>query len=141
MTISTAVLSDRDVVLAALPTLRKQMPELLQQPGSATSIARELGLPRQKVNYHLRQLEEHGLVHFVGEKQRRGITEHIFLAAADRVLIDPELLGGDSAEPGDNYAAERLAATAAPAVHDIGELVRAAARSEQELATFTSTQN
>ena len=40
-----------------------------------TTVAGQLGIPRQKVNYHLRTLESHGLVVFVEERPRRGLTE------------------------------------------------------------------
>ncbi len=139
MTTSTTVLKDRDSVLAALSPLRREMLRLLRTPGSASSLARDLDLPRQKLNYHLRELERHGLVRLVDEKPRRGLVERFFESAADRMLVDPELLGPTSADPdvGDKYAAEQLALTAARAVHDIGELIQAASESGQRLATFT----
>ena len=40
-------------------------------------MARTLGLARQKVAYHVRQLEEHGFVELVREQRRR---EHCRLA-------------------------------------------------------------
>ena len=137
MTTSTTVLDSRDAVLAALTPLRREVLGLLQTPGSATSLARDLELPRQKVNYHLRQLESHGLVRLVEERARRGLTERIYEATADRMLIDPVLLTPGDLIAGDSFAAEQLAATAARAVHDIGSLLRAAADAGQRLATFT----
>ena len=92
MAASTTVLTDQDAVLAALPPLRRDILRRLQSPESASSLARELGLARQKVNYHLRELERHGLVRLVAEQPRRGLTERFFIAAADRMLVDPELL-------------------------------------------------
>ncbi|MEZ5248652.1 MAG: helix-turn-helix domain-containing protein [Ilumatobacteraceae bacterium] len=40
--------------------------------GSATTLAASLCLPRQQVNYHLRVLEDLGLVHLAEERRRRG---------------------------------------------------------------------
>ncbi len=137
MTTSTTVLDSKEAVLAALTPLRRNILTKLSEPGSATSLARDLGLPRQKVNYHLRQLESHGLVRLVEEKQRRGLTERIYEATADRMFIDPVLLTPGDLEGVDSFAAEQLAATAARAVHDIGTLLRAAAGTGQRLATFT----
>ena len=34
----------------------------LSAPASGAELARRLGLPRQRVNYHLRELEKEGLV-------------------------------------------------------------------------------
>ncbi|MBL8987996.1 MAG: helix-turn-helix transcriptional regulator, partial [Gemmatimonadetes bacterium] len=36
---------------------RRQLLEALAEPDSAAGLARRLGLPRQRVNYHLRLLE------------------------------------------------------------------------------------
>lgn len=132
------VLENADTVAAALSPLRRRMLALLETPHSATSLARELELPRQKVNYHVRELERLGLVRLVGERPRRGLTERFFQSVADRLLVDPLVL--DQApipEGADQFAAEHLASTAARAVHDIGALMRAAAASDQGLATFT----
>jgi len=137
-TTSIAVLDHADAVAAALGPLRRQMLALLEQPHSASSLARELGLPRQKVNYHLRRLEQHGLVRLVDVRPRRGLNERLFQAIADHMLIDPELLSApDPSLPFDRYAAEHLALTAARAVHDIGSLLHDAAAAGQRLATFT----
>jgi hypothetical protein len=67
------------------------------------------------------------------------LTERFFVAAVDQMLIDPELLSPPAPDgaAGDKFAAEQLARTAARAVHDIGELMQAAAASGQRLATFT----
>ena len=44
---------------------RLRILELLTEPDSASGIARRLSLPRQTVNYHLRELEKEGFVEFV----------------------------------------------------------------------------
>lgn len=43
----------------------------------ATTVARSLGLCRQRVAYHVRQLETHGYVELVREEPRRGCIERI----------------------------------------------------------------
>jgi len=133
------VLDQPDTVAAVLSPLRRTMLTLLREPHSASSLARALDLPRQKVNYHLRQLERLELVSLVGRQQRRGLVERFFQVVAGRMLIDPQILSEAErgAERRDAYAAEQLAATAAGAVHDIGILMRAAAAESQRLATFT----
>lgn len=132
------VLENADTVAAALSPLRRRILSLLETPHSATSLARELQLPRQKVNYHVRELERIGLVRLVAERRRRGLTERIFQSVADRILIDPLLLDRNPTPAhADQFAAEHLASTAARAVHDIGALMRGAAASDQRLATFT----
>ncbi|MEA5119423.1 MAG: helix-turn-helix domain-containing protein, partial [Propionicimonas sp.] len=56
------VLSNTAAVEAALDPIRAAILNALTEPGSATTIAAAVGLTRQKVNYHLRALEAHGLV-------------------------------------------------------------------------------
>jgi DNA-binding transcriptional ArsR family regulator len=133
-----AVLDQPDTVAAVLSPLRRRMLGLLRDPHSASSLARALDLPRQKVNYHLRQLERLELGTFVGQQPRRGLMERFFQTNG-RMLIDPEILSSSEQPraPQDTFAAEQLASTAARAVHDIGFLMRAAAAEDQRLATFT----
>ena len=53
------VVDDPERAAAMLHPLRMRMLETLREPHSAASLARILELPRQKVNYHLRELEKH----------------------------------------------------------------------------------
>jgi beta-glucosidase len=73
----------------------------LRQPASATELADELSLGRQRVNYHLRALEAAGLLSLVEERQKRGCIERILLARAGAFVVDPgdyEVLVARSAE-------------------------------------------
>jgi uncharacterized protein YndB with AHSA1/START domain len=63
----------------------------MSQPRSATMLAAAVGLPRQKVNYHLRTLERHGLVELVEERRKGNVTERL-LHGRLRRGADP---GGD----------------------------------------------
>ncbi len=64
------VIQQADRASAVLHPLRRQILEALAaEPGSASTLARRLGEPRQKVNYHLRELEQHGFVELVEEKR------------------------------------------------------------------------
>ena len=57
----------RQAAMLAAP-LRRRFLEALAEPGSASTMARSLGLTRQKVAYHVRQLEKHGFVELVREE-------------------------------------------------------------------------
>jgi DNA-binding transcriptional ArsR family regulator len=56
------VLADAAAVEAALDPSRASILEALSEPGSAATVAAAVGSTRQKVNYHLKALEAHGLV-------------------------------------------------------------------------------
>ena len=65
----------------------------LARPGSATTLAGRVGLSRQRINYHLRTLEAHGLVRLVREQRRRGLTERVMQASAAAYVVSPGALG------------------------------------------------
>src|SRR5437667_8160074 len=79
-------------VRIALASPRRQLLERLRQPGSAAQLAAEFGLPRQRVNYHLRVLEQVGLIELVEERPRRGCTERIMRATSHAFLVDPAVM-------------------------------------------------
>lgn len=134
-----ALLDDADRVRTALSPIRRRLLAELQAPGSAASLAVALGMPRQKVGYHLKALEDAGLVNLVEQRQRRGFTERLFTASADAYLIDPDLLAGPAPEAltQDRYAADHLIRTAAETVREVGRMRQAADAEGRRLLTFT----
>jgi DNA-binding transcriptional ArsR family regulator len=136
------LVEDADGLRAALGPLRRAVLERLREPASATEVALALGVPRQRVNYHVRALEQAGLVELVEERRRRGCTERVMRATARAFVVDPEVLS-NSAEPAsrfgarDRFAAEHLMTTAAAAVRDVGRMVAAADAQDKRLLTFT----
>ena len=69
------VIDDAAVAAVALDPIRARILAALSTPGSAASVALALKLPRQKVNYHLRALEAHGLLVLAEERRWGGLTE------------------------------------------------------------------
>ena len=60
--LDVTVIENAAAAEASLDPIRTRLlAELASRPGSATTLATKVGLPRQKVNYHLRTLERHGL--------------------------------------------------------------------------------
>lgn len=84
---------------AVLDPMRIRLLRNLEFPASATSLARRLHLPRQKINYHLRELERRGLVRLVRERKVGNCTERLVQAVARRLVLSPEVLGGLAADP------------------------------------------
>src|SRR5258708_37566682 len=72
---------------------RRQILEHLAEADSAAGIARRLGLPRQQVGYHMRELEQAGLVELVEERRKGNCLERVVRAAARSYVISPEALG------------------------------------------------
>lgn len=132
------VLDDPAVVIAALDPMRAKILSLLAEPGSATSVASALGLPRQKVNYHLRALEDHGLVRLVEERPRRGLVERVMVATARSYVASPAAFGDSAADPArtDRLSSRYLVAVAARMVREVADLARRADAARKPLATL-----
>jgi len=134
------VLQSPASVAAALSPIRLKLLENLREAESAAGLARRLALPRQKVNYHLRELEREGLVELVEERQRRGCVERRLRVSARAFVVSPDLLGALAHEPGmtqDRFSSAFLVSRGARLVQDVAVLRDRAAAAEQSLATFT----
>jgi len=136
-----AVLDDAGRIARLLPPLRRQILRRLQDgPDSATGLARKLGLPRQRLNYHLRELERAGFVELAEERQRRGCIERTLRPTARVYLLDPAVLGDLAARPDevqDRFSSGYLMAVAAQTVRDVSHLRRGADRAKKKLPTLT----
>src|SRR6195256_5602704 len=112
----------------------------MHQPESATSLAPRLGLSRQTLNYHLRELEREGFLEVVEERPRRGCVERMLKVTSRAFVVNPALLGALSDAPDqarDPFSNAFLLATATRLIHDVVVLGRRAKAVEQRLATFT----
>lgn len=132
------MIDDPTVAVAMLDPVRAKVLAALADPGSATTVANALGESRQKVNYHLRTLEDHGLVRLVEERPRRGLTERVMVASARSYLLSPEVLGESAADPTrtDRLSTRYLIAIAARMVREVAGLARRAEKARRPLATL-----
>lgn len=92
------VLESAEAAASLLNPLRRRILEHLATADSASGVGRHLRLPRQKVNYHLRELERRGLVRLVAEERRGNVTERIVVAAARSFALSPKVFGRLSAD-------------------------------------------
>lgn len=76
-----------------LDPLRLEILRLAREPASSSELAARLGLPRQRVNYHVRLLARAGFLRRAGRRRRRNMIEQRYVAAAAAFLLSPELLG------------------------------------------------
>jgi DNA-binding transcriptional ArsR family regulator len=136
-----AVLDDADRVAAILSPLRRRLlAGLSEAPDSAAGLSRRFGIPRQKLNYHLRELERAGFVELAGERRRRGCTERALRPTARAYLVSPGLLGELAADPdafADRFSSSYLIAVAGRLIRDVGTLSGRAARAGKRLPTLT----
>ena len=134
------VITDPAAAASALDPIRSRLLAELVEPASAATLAARVGIPRQKVNYHLRALEGHDLVSVAEERRWGGLTERLLVANAAAYVVSPGALGPASADPsraGDRLSASYLIAVAARAVREVGELWRTARAKNKRLATLS----
>ena len=137
--IDVAVIDDPAAAEVALEPARTSLLAQLTEPASAAMLAAAAGLPRQKVNYHLRMLERHGLVELVEERRKGNVTERLLRAAAASYVISPAALAAVAPDPArapDRLSASWLLALAAQLVRDVGDLVTGAVQARKKVATF-----
>ena len=136
-----AVIEDPVTAVVALdPRRSRLLAALAKEPASAAAVAARVGLPRQQVGYHLKALQDQGLVIEVGQRQHGGITERVLAASAQGYVVSPAAMGTAGVDPArvpDRLSAAYLVALAARAVREVGELLRAAQRAGKRLPTLS----
>jgi DNA-binding transcriptional ArsR family regulator len=134
------VIDDPAAAVVALDPVRARLLAELAEPASAAALAERLGLARQKVNYHLRTLEAHGLVRVAEERRWGGLTERLLVATAASYVVSPGALGEAATDPArasDRLSARYLVALAARVVREVGDLARRAEQSGRRLPTLS----
>ncbi|MEQ8839574.1 MAG: helix-turn-helix domain-containing protein [Acidimicrobiales bacterium] len=133
------VIDQPAAAIAALDPLRARILAVLAEPGSASTVAATLGETRQKINYHLRTLEDHGLVRLIETRPRRGLSERIMVASAAAYALSPDVLGDNAATPArvDKLSSRYLVAVAGRLIRDVAALARSADAANKPLATLT----
>lgn len=133
------MIEDPAAAEVSLDPVRARLLAELSEPASATMLAARVGLARQKVNYHLKALERHGLVELVEERRKGNVNERMVRATAASYVISPAALGAvqpDPARSPDRLSASWLLAVAARLVRDVGALIAGAANARKRVATF-----
>ena len=138
--IDIQVINDPAAATVALEPMRSRLLSELAAPVSAATPATRVGLARQKVNYHLRALEAHGLVRLAEERRWGGLTERLLVATATSYVVSPSALGPVAADPNrevDRLSASYLIALGARIIREVGDLVRRAKAADKRLATLS----
>ena len=137
--LDVTVIENAAAAEASLDPVRSRLLAELSTPGTATTLAARVGLPRQQVNYHLRTLERHGLVELVEERRRGNMTERLMRATAASYVISPAALAAVQPDPErapDRLSAFWMLALAARLVRDVGSLLIGSRKAGKRIATF-----
>ena len=134
------VIEDPGVAAIVVEPVKSRLLAALLEPASAATLAARLGIPRQKVNYHLRSLEEYGLAQMWEERTWGGLTERVMIASAASYVVSPTALGPVAADPdrgSDRLSAGYLIALAARIVREVSALMRRAKEANKRLPTLS----
>ena len=111
-------------------------------PRSATEIAAGLGVPRQRVNYHVARLRRAGFLVPAGRRKRRGLFEQRYTASAQAYVVDPGVLGALGARAElieDRLSADYLVALASQTQSELGQVRSEADRAGKRVATMSAS--
>jgi DNA-binding transcriptional ArsR family regulator len=131
-------IDDPEALQALSHPLRVRILDALRQPDSAAAVARRLGEARQKVNYHLKEMEHHGLVVASGERRTGNFVESLYQAAARTLVVLPRAAWGDPrrlAAMADQVSLENLVALGERLARDAAVLLDRAAFDGEEIAS------
>lgn len=134
------VIENHAAATVALEPVRSRLLWELSKPASAATLAGRLGIARQKINYHLRALEAHGLVKIAEKRRWGGLTERLLVATATSYIVSPKALGRVATDPlrsTDRLSASYLIALAGRVVREVGRLVNKARETGKRLATLS----
>ena len=123
-----ALIDRLEAATALLHPMRISLLQHLAEPRTCSELGRRVDATPQKVHYHVKVLEDHGLVRKVDERRVRGIMEGIYQATAHSYWLAPELVGriGGRRQAADRMSLGFLLDLADRLRSDIGALVRIA---------------
>jgi predicted ArsR family transcriptional regulator len=125
---------------SALQPVRLRLLHLLDTPQSAPQLAKAIGLPRQQVNYHLRELQAQQLVESQDHGRVGRRIDRTFARTATSYVIAPRALGGAAIDPQaltDAFSSVYLSAVTTRALNDLAALRRVAAAKGKRVPTLT----
>jgi DNA-binding transcriptional ArsR family regulator len=134
------VIRDLSQAAVLLEPTRLRLVRELSEPASAAGLARRLNLPRQRVNYHLRELENAGVLREVGTQRKRNCTERILQATARAYVLSPDILAELGQTPDgvrDRFSSTYLLNVATRTIRDLAVLRSWADSGGKRLATLT----
>lgn len=120
--------------------LRLRILACLLEPDSAAGVARRLKLPRQTVNYHVRELAHAHFLSRAGRRRRRRLYEQCYVATARAYVLSPELLGQlvpDPARIPDTSSAKYLLGLASQVQSELARSADLAAAAGKPLSTLS----
>jgi hypothetical protein len=127
-------------MVTLLQPMRLRILERAHEPVSAATIAAEIGLTRQKVNYHVRALAKCKFLRRAGRHRKRNMIEQRYVASARSYVLSPDVLGrlqADHRHIDDVVSVSRLLALGSRMCAELGQVSAAAAAADKRVATLS----
>jgi hypothetical protein len=137
--IETVAQPQRAATLLMHP-LRPRILAQARDPISASELARRIGQPRQRVNYHVQQLARAGFLQPVGQQRKRNMVEQQYVASARAYVLTPDVLGEaapSADEVQDAASAGHLVALCARAQSEIAQVMESASAAGLRVRTMS----
>lgn len=134
---SSNLIQNTQVAAAMMNPLRIRILEHLREPNSAAGLARILDMPRQQLNYHLRELEKNELIELVEERRKGNMTERIVRATSKSYMVVLNTAKINPEEVQDKFSAAYLLSAATQLIQEVAVLQTGAQKAKKKLPTFT----
>ncbi len=123
-------IEDVDQAAALLKPQRIEMLKLMDRPRTCLELGKIFGETPQKINYHIKALQNAGLVEQVGERRVRGTVEGSYQARARSYWLASDLVGqiGGAAIAQDQASLRHLLSLTEEMRGDIGHLAQQVGR-------------
>jgi hypothetical protein len=120
--------------------VRRKILRSLSEPDSASGLSRRLRLPRQVLNYHIKEMARARLLRAAGRRKRRALFEQFYVASAMAYVLSPEILGSlaaDAGLPQDRLSAEFLLGLGGQLQRELSYAVERSQKAGKRLATWS----
>jgi hypothetical protein len=134
------VIDNPSAAVVALDPIRSRLLAELTEPASAAALASRVGIPRQKINYHLRTLESHKLVRVAKKRRWGGLMERLLVASAAAYVVSPGAMGHATVDPErdpDRLSASYVIALAARVMREVKALLGRSKQLGKRLPTLS----
>lgn len=131
---------DAGSMSAVASQFRQELLAALVEPDSAVNLARRFDMSRQRIGYHMRELEKAGCIELVDERQQRGLKERLYQVRPIAYAFAPET-STDRRAVQDRYSWASLLNMIAGALWDLVSLRRRADAADKRLATLAIEAN
>jgi len=135
-----SVVNDVETAAKLLNPIRLQILENLQVPNSASGLSKIIELPRQRINYHLKELEKRGMIDFIEEKRKGNVNERFLRASSKYYLVNIDAVGNlptDQKDLKDQFSSTYLLAMASHLIDEVATLKTKASSTNKRLSTFS----